>query len=426
MNSLWAIVRKDFQLLLTDKVTLFFTFVFPLLFAGLFGNMMGGGGSKQIKVAVVQQDQTAAATAFVQTLNDASELKVQTMALEQAQNAVRKGDLTAYIVIPEGFGERYDAVFAGKAPTLIVGVDPKRTAEAGLLEGVLMKYGADRFTKLFSSSDAMREQMQKSLAQIQAADDMPAAWRDLLNDYLPKIEQLLAEQPAVEDNTGESGFDGFTPLNIEKQEVIREQKGPGHAQAVFFPQAIMWATLGCIMGFGTSLVQEYSRGTMLRLRAAPITTATVLAGKSLTCAVTIAIVIGTLLIVGRTVFGMPIETPALLALAITGIAVCFSGLMMLFAAIAKTEQALNGLGWAVLMVFAMIGGAMLPLFLMPEWLQNVSHFSPVKWGILALEGAIWRGFDVQEMLKPVAILLSLGLIAYGIGLQRIKSLDAAG
>ena len=43
VNAMLQIARKDFQLLLTDKVTLFFTFVFPLLFALLFGSMMGGG-----------------------------------------------------------------------------------------------------------------------------------------------------------------------------------------------------------------------------------------------------------------------------------------------------------------------------------------------------------------------------------------------
>jgi ABC-2 type transport system permease protein len=41
----------------------------------------------------------------------------------------------------------------------------------------------------------------------------------------------------------------------------------------------------------------------------------------------------------------------------------------------------------------------------------VSHFIPVKWGILALEGAIWRGFDLADMLPPCGILLSIGVLS---------------
>jgi ABC-type multidrug transport system permease subunit len=52
---------------------------------------------------------------------------------------------------------------------------------------------------------------------------------------------------------------------------------------------------------------------------------------------------------------------------------------------------------------------------MPGWMQRISHLSPVKWGILALEGAIWRGFTMGEMLIPCAILLAVGVICFGGG-----------
>ena len=137
------------------------------------------------------------------------------------------------------------------------------------------------------------------------------------------------------------------------------------------------------------------------------------------------VVISFLVVIGMNVFGMPMQSFALLAVALFAIAICFSGLMMMLAALAKTEQALNGMGWAVLMIFAMVGGAMLPLFLMPEWLQHASHVSPVKWGILALEGAIWRDFSLREMLLPCTVLLGIGLVSYAVGLNRFKRFSEA-
>jgi ABC-2 type transport system permease protein len=59
----------------------------------------------------------------------------------------------------------------------------------------------------------------------------------------------------------------------------------------------------------------------------------------------------------------------------------------------------------------MTGGGMIPLIAMPPWMQAVSNFSPVKWGILSFEGAIWRGFSLAEMVPALGILLGIGVVA---------------
>jgi ABC-2 type transport system permease protein len=57
---------------------------------------------------------------------------------------------------------------------------------------------------------------------------------------------------------------------------------------------------------------------------------------------------------------------------------------------------------------------------MPTWMQRISHFSPVKWGIFAMEGAIWRNFSVGEMLVPCGILLALGAAFFGLGVLMLR------
>jgi ABC-2 type transport system permease protein len=69
---------------------------------------------------------------------------------------------------------------------------------------------------------------------------------------------------------------------------------------------------------------------------------------------------------------------------------------------------------------AMIGGGMVPLFLMPPWLQTVSHLSPVKWAILTMEGAIWWGFSLTEMAVPCGILLAVGGGCFAIGVAAFR------
>lgn len=66
---------------------------------------------------------------------------------------------------------------------------------------------------------------------------------------------------------------------------------------------------------------------------------------------------------------------------------------------------------------------MMPLAFLPSFMQTVSHFSPVKWGILALEGAIWRGFSPTEMFLPCAILLGMGVTCFGLGVTILARKD---
>ena len=93
---------------------------------------------------------------------------------------------------------------------------------------------------------------------------------------------------------------------------------------------------------------------------------------------------------------------------------------MLIAALGKTEQAAAGAGWSVMMPLAMLGGGMVPLFAMPAWMAAAGNFSPAKWAILALEGAIWRGFSPQEMLLPCGILILAGIACFAIGTRAFR------
>ena len=63
----------------------------------------------------------------------------------------------------------------------------------------------------------------------------------------------------------------------------------------------------------------------------------------------------------------------------------------------------------------MFGGGMVPVMFMPEFVQRASHFNPVKWAVLSMEGAIWRGFSFSEMLLPWSVLIGVGIVAISLG-----------
>jgi ABC-2 type transport system permease protein len=109
-----------------------------------------------------------------------------------------------------------------------------------------------------------------------------------------------------------------------------------------------------------------------------------------------------------------------MGLAILSSSIAFVGIMMFISVLGKTEHSAAGMTWAVLLIMSMVGGGMLPLFFMPSWLQKLSHISPMKWSILAMEGAIWRHFSFLEVARPCLILLAVGVIFFAIGVRSFR------
>ncbi|MDZ4731569.1 MAG: ABC transporter permease [Xanthomonadales bacterium] len=436
MGVLMAMVVKDLKLLFRDKVTLFFIFGFPLLFAAFFGSIFSSGSSGSgMSVAVADLDQTTTSQLFVQSMDELDELRVERVEEAQARELTRKGKKTAYIILPKGFGQAYGSLFSGTPPEVIIGVDPSRKAEAGMLQGVMMKLGVKRFEQAFSNTDAMMDQLDMSLAALQDNPDMPADWKNLLNDYLPQMKQLVEQDGITSANdpgepndesttdTSEGIGDALMPLKLLQEDVLVEKDGPTNAYSITMPQGMFWAIMGVVMGFGVALVQEKAQGTMTRLVVAPISRLQILGGKALGCFLALVLVLGVFFVLARVVFGVPIDYPQKVLFAVLSVATLFVGIMMFLAAIGKTERGMASVGWAVMMVFAMFGGGMIPLFAMPAWMISISNFSPVKWAILMFEGATWREFSYAEMLIPCSLMLVLGVVLFlaGSRLLRLES-----
>ncbi len=143
----------------------------------------------------------------------------------------------------------------------------------------------------------------------------------------------------------------------------------------------------------------------------------ILGGKGLACFLSCIATACILLLVGVVFLGVRVSSWPYVLISVAAMAVCFSGLMMLLSVLGRTEQAIGGSALAIILVMATLGGALVPLIAMPDWMLTMSHFCPAKWGILALEGAIWRGFDLAEMLLPWGILLSVGVLSFGLGVR---------
>jgi ABC-2 type transport system permease protein len=198
---------------------------------------------------------------------------------------------------------------------------------------------------------------------------------------------------------------------IETIAIVGTQQGPRTGFQAVFPAMIMWGLIGCAAAFAVALVSERSSGTLLRLYAAPVGRGAIIGGKALSCA--LACVLGTTVLstLGVVLLGVAITDPFKYGAAVLAATACFVGITQLLSVLGRSEQSVAGAGWSVLIVLAMSGGAMVPAVLMPEWLNAISTLSPVRWGIVVLEGATFRELAWRELSPALVQLCAAGGLA---------------
>jgi ABC-2 type transport system permease protein len=368
MRAVIALAHKDLRILFRIRSGLFFSFVWPVIVAVLFGFVFASQGAKPapLRIAVVDEDATEGSRAFMHALETSADFVIDHATPVDAETMVRRGQRSAFVVIGRGFGERGANVFSGVSQHLEIAADPARQAEVAMIEGLITKH--------------------------------------VMADFQQRV----------------AGAGGWQPLTIAHRSVSRERKGPSNGFDVTFPQGIVWGIIGCVMTFAIGLVTERVRGTLVRLQMAPLTHVEILGGKALACFAAISLLQILLLATGIVVFGVRPQSAPLLLLACICASLGFVGFMMMIASLGKTEQAVAGAGWAMMMPMALFGGAMMPQFVMPPWMQTVGTISPVKWAILAFEGAIWRGFTLGEMVVPCSILLGFGAVCFALGVRGLR------
>lgn len=430
MRSILTMAVKDLTLMRRDTIGLFFIIGFPVLMSIFFGLIFGSVGSSEsasLEIAVVDQDGSKMSRAFIESLQNNQNITIRALAEQEALDQVRRRDLVGVVIIPKEFGETAGIFWAEERPAIQIGVDPSRQAEAGLLNGLVMKATGDLMAQRFQDPAGMRPFVKQTQQQIADNKQLSPISRFLLDQMMGTLDQFMNSLEKVQqqsrDDGKASGIGNMQFANIQMIDVVRKPR-PGSTAAlvrnirskwdISFPQSMMWGVLGCAAAFAITMVRERTRGTLLRLKVAPITRTHVLVGKAAACAMTVLFVIAFMVALGM-LLGMRPRSPFLLMLAAVFITYCFVGVMMLMSVIGKSEEAVSGAAWGANIVMAMFGGGMIPLAFMPGIMRTLSNASPVKWAILALEGSIWRDFTLAEMIPSCTVLAAVGTVCLAVG-----------
>ncbi|HEY1192505.1 MAG TPA: ABC transporter permease [Gemmata sp.] len=139
-----------------------------------------------------------------------------------------------------------------------------------------------------------------------------------------------------------------------------------------------------VLSVGWLFVAERKHGTLVRLRAAPLTRGQILLGKLLPCLVVSLLQGAFLLLAGRVLFGMTWGTrPELLLPLVASTSFAAVGLAVLVASVARTETQVAVYGTLLVLVLGGVSGSLMPRDLMPEQMKTVSLVTPHAWALEA-------------------------------------------
>jgi ABC-2 type transport system permease protein len=425
MNVL-LLAWKDLRLLMRDRLSAFFILGFPILMGLFFGLVMGGSSSGDrgtMEIALIDEDRSEFSQKFVDALAKNENIHLSTDSFNSAMDSVRLGKRTGLIVIPKGYGEKAGIMWE-EQPELQLCIDPSRTAEAAMIEGFIMQATASLIGDRFNEPSQFLPSIAVARDQLLGGDANPQT-KLLAGAFFGSLEKMIESADRLQAEDDSQGFGGpeLQFAKVKRIEVARNAD-PNSIQGqltklrsrwdISFPQAMMWGVLGCVAGFAISIARERSMGTMLRLQVSPLNKMQILLGKATACFLAVLFVVAALVVLG-VLLGMQPISYAKLAVSALAIGLCFVGIMMTFAVLGKSEQSVSGIGWAINTMMAMIGGCMIPAMFLPGFLQRLSFISPIRWGILALEGAIWRDFSWAELFPSCLVLVGMGVAGFLIG-----------
>jgi ABC-2 type transport system permease protein len=294
--------------------------------------------------------------------------------------------------------------------------DPSRGPELGLVRGILTEHVMQAVSREMFSGDSGRKLVDETLSSLDQTA-MPAAQAALLRDMLQSVQRFYSQAAPA------SGApQGFTmPYAVSEEAVTSGNNvaynGYAHSFAGMGIQFLLFAAID----LGIGILLERQRGLWKRLRSAPLSRMTLLGGKALSG--TVISLMSLLVSFGfaMVVFGVRIQgsVAGFLAVAVS-CAIMAATFGLLIASIGKTPNATRGVAILAVLLMVMLGGAWVPTFIFPAWLQRLTVVVPARWAVDGLDAMTWRGLGIEQAVLPTVILLGFAIFFGSLTLARFR------
>jgi ABC-2 type transport system permease protein len=422
-----AMVRKDLLLFFSDRRSVIVSFVVPIAIASFFGAVFSGGGQDReparIAVAIVDQDGSAISNAIVAGAETDKNLKVAKPAEDEAREEVKKGKTAVAILIPKGFGDAAGQAFFGdgEKPVLTLLHDPSRTMELAMVSGVMTQHVMEAVSREMFGGDQGRQLVEKALPQIESSASLAPDQKKLLVDMLGSVQKYYREQPAAGTQAAPARRGLTMPYTVHEEAMTSGSNVAYNGYAHSFAGMAIQFLLFAMANIGVEMLLERQRGLWSRLRSAPVSKVTLLAGKAASGTLISLMILLVSFGFAMVVFKVRIQGSVIGFLGISiACAVMASTFGLLVAALGNSPATARGVTTLAVLMMVMLGGAWVPTFIFPAWLQRFTLIVPVRWAVDGLDAMTWRGIGAAGALMPIAVLIAFAAAFWTVAAARFR------
>ena len=194
---------------------------------------------------------------------------------------------------------------------------------------------------------------------------------------------------------------------------------------------LSFATAGIVLqnGFssalqsGTSVVDDLTSGFLEKELVTPVNRAAILLGRLLSDAFRVVVQSAIILVLAY-LLGAEIATGVLGVVLIFFIVAFFglawSGISLGIGLRTKSSETVFGLGGLLTFPLLFMSTALVPVSLMPGWMQTVSNFNPITYAVNAVRALTLTGYDWGTILEAFGIIGLIAVVTLGATLYLFK------
>ncbi len=422
-----TLLRIQWTRLRRDRVAQTLTFVVPIIFFSIFAlifGTMGSGKTPSVRLAVVDEDQSAVSKRVLAALGREDGLKLIREAMprssapntprvpidrERATAMVQDGDVAVALIVPKEWG-KYFPDFGQEGPDMELLADTSNPVAPQMTFGLLQKVA------MSGSPDLMMEKGLKQMESAGSGFELSTKQREQMTMMLQQLRssaEAADKEASAETNAvvaGAAAAPGGGVINVKKIDLLGAKKTNPAIAFYAAGIAVMFLLFTCT-ATGGSLLEEAEDGTLERLLSTRLGMTGLLMTKWLYIALVGVVQITVMFVWGALVFGLELwsHLPGFIIMT-TVTAGAAGGFGMCLATVCRSRGQLNAISNIVILTMSALGGSMVPRAFMPEGLQKAGLFTFNGWALDGFLKVFWRERPLWELWPQVSVLVGLTVL----------------
>lgn len=348
----------DLKLMVTDKMFLFWTLVFPIIIIMTFGHIYKQDNQNvKANLMVLNQDEGQWGAYFIQKLQSPG---IDLNPIDKVpENYIR------YLHIPKDFSAN---ITNKKAQEILLKLNENSNIEASTQVEIKIVQG-----------------LVKLITEIILHPDTTTFF-----DQKPEFKNILSINSRFPENTIlkiPAGFDHVIPGTI-----------------------VMFIMMMVLVYGGVFVMMDRQRGIIKRIMFSSTSIPQLWTGKFLGRLFIGLVQAFILVVIGKIFFNLNLGNAVLSTLVIVTFSITIAALSILYGSVFRKEQVIIGLSILTSNIFAALGGCWWPIEVVPDTVRAIGKITPAYWAMDAFHQIIFFNRGLSQITPNLLILLSTTLL----------------